>query len=358
MADFCPPFCPNHLCTAHHNPAMGWYQCNGTYQPKCRNEPVPRFKCRLCKRGFSRQTFRHDYRDHRPETNAPLFRLLISGVGLRQAGRNLHLSIRAIVQKLRKFARTLFFLHDNLSPRLPEGATFLLDEEESFETSKGLPLTMPVVVHRGTWFVVSTAVGSIRRLARRGSKLRQYQDHHERQAGKRRADESRVAVRRALEALHKRLPGGTLTMLTDEKSSYGPLLREQFGDRVVHLRTPGRAPRTTGNPLFPINTTMAMTRDNNGRLRRRSWLHSKKGECLAAQMVLFTVYRNYIRQRFNRDAPDDTPAKLLGLLPRAMAAEEALAWRQCWGAQSPHPFSKEGLQPVGKAWAMAGTEAV
>lgn len=349
METFRPPFCPTRGCEAHTNPTGTWYRPRGRYQPKCRAEPVPRFRCLCCGHSFSRQTFRHDYRDHRPETNAPLLRLLVSGVGLRQAGRNLDLGIRAVVQKLHKFAATLGLLHGNLCRKLPEGLTFLLDEEESFETSKGFPVTMPVVMHRDTWFVVATAVEPIRRLARRGSKLRRYQDHHERLHG-RREDRSRVAVRTVLQSLAQRVAAGSLTMLTDEKSSYGKLLHESFGDRVLHLRTPGKAPRTVANPLFPINTTMAMTRDNNGRLRRKSWLHSKKRCYLADQLTLFLVYRNYMRRRFNHDAPNRTPAQMLGLLPRALQAEEALGWAQRWGTRSPHPFSRDGGQNVASTW--------
>jgi hypothetical protein len=348
METFHPPFCPTPGCEANAKPMGTWYRPRGHYQPKCRAEPVPRFRCLCCGHSFSRQTFRHDYRDHRPEANVPLLRLLVSGVGLRQAGRNVDLGIRAVVKKVRKFAHTLDLLHGNLCPKLPEGLTFLLDEEESFETSKGFPVTMPVVIHRETWFVVATAVEPIRRLARKGSRLRRYQDHHEGLHG-RREDRSRAAVRSVLQSLARRVAAGSLTMLTDEKSSYGRLLRESFGDRVQHLRTPGKAPRTVANPLFPINTTMAMTRDNNGRLRRRSWLHSKKRCYLADQLVLFLVYRNYMRRRFNYDGPNRTPAQMLGLLPRALQAEEALGWAQVWGARSPHPFSRDGSWTVGEA---------
>lgn len=347
---FEPPFCPNSACVAHESPPEGvWWTRRGVYRPKCRAQPVPRFRCDLCERGFSRQTFRHDYRDHRPEVNATLFQQLVSGVGLRQGARNVGIDIRAAVQKLRKFAATLAKLHDNLSPELPSGRTFLLDEEEAFERSRGLPLTMPVLIERDSWLIVSAAVAPIRRLARDGSRLRCYQEDYEAQNG-RRKDASRAAVRRVLEALARRVPAGAVAMHTDEKSAYPALLKAVFGKRIEHATTPGSAPRTKWNPLFAISTTMAMTRDNNGRLRRRSWLHSKRAEELGHQMALFTVYRNYIRKRFNRDPRGTTPAKVLGLLPRAMTGREALAWRQIWGARSPHPFSPGGSHPVGRPW--------
>ena len=80
---FVPPRCPNPDCPQHLAPEGCFYQHRGYYQPRCRDVPVPRFKCRVCGRGFSRQTFRHDYYDRRPECNALLLQLVTSGVGLR-----------------------------------------------------------------------------------------------------------------------------------------------------------------------------------------------------------------------------------------------------------------------------------
>jgi hypothetical protein len=107
-----------------------------------------------------------------------------------------------------------------------------------------------------------------------------------------------------------------------------PIASGVFGERLVHQRTSSELVRATFNPLFPINTTLAMTRDNCGRLRRRSWLVSKKAAYLQLHMHVFTVYRNYVRRRFNRDALHETPAVILKLLPRELAIAEVLAWRQ------------------------------
>ena len=82
----------------------------------------------------------------------------------------------------------------------------------------------------------------------------------------------------ALGRLASVAPSGPLTLRTDEKKTYRAVIREQFGPRAWHETTLGSRARTTANPLFAINTTMAMTRDNNGRLRRRSWLVTQKGK--------------------------------------------------------------------------------
>ena len=161
---FVPPRCPNPACDRHLNPTPGFFVRRGYYQPACRRERVPRFRCRTCNRGFSRQTFRQDYRDRRPADNAILFMLLASGVGLRQAGRVLKMNARSVQDKKCKMARMLALLHENLSQTLPKGSCFLLDEEETYEGASIRPLTMPVMIEKETWFVVDRTFDYIGKL--------------------------------------------------------------------------------------------------------------------------------------------------------------------------------------------------
>ena len=341
---FVPPRCPYPECRHHQQPVPGFCIRWGFHRPQCRSAPVPRYRCRGCRRTFSRQTFRHDYRDRRPHFNKRLFELLVSGVGQRQCARVLGLSLRSVQKKMHKLTVTCAHLHENLSPRLPSGLTYVLDEEETYESASIRPLTMAVLIEKESWFVVATAVGSIRRMAPQGTARRRRQERDERLHG-RRKDESSSCVRQVLAALSKRV-AGPLELRTDQKASYGSIARGVFGDRLRHVTTAGTRIRTTHNPLFPINTTLAMTRDNCGRLRRRSWLVTKKAPWLRSHMSAFTVYRNYVRQRFNRDAKTHAPARHLDLLPRGLHVREVVRWRQDWGPRSPHPMSLHGDRSV------------
>jgi hypothetical protein len=105
-------------------------------------------------------------------------------------------------------------------------------------------------------------------------------------------------------------------------------------------------PRDTKNPLFAINHTDAMLRDNCGRLRRRSWLVSKKARYLRLQLELFTAYRNWHRKRTNDDEKGLTPGVVMKLLPRRLEWREMLAWRQDWQQRSIHPASVTGRETV------------
>ncbi|MBM4061175.1 MAG: hypothetical protein FJ265_08785 [Planctomycetes bacterium] len=348
--DFVPPRCPNRRCRAHLDPEPGFFRRAGTYQPKCRDEPIPRFKCLICRRGFSRQTFRLDYRDKRPHENKPLFELLASGVGLRQSGRVLHLDAHAVQRKFRKIARHMRMLNRNLLPRLPAARTFLLDEIESFEQRSICPLTVPVLIEKASLFVVATDVAPIRRSARRGSRRQHWLVCHEARVGRRR-DRSRDCVRRVFGRLQRLLGGGRAQLLTDEKELYAAQVRYRAGALSIEHRTvPSTQPRTTFNPLFPINLTDAMLRDNNGRLRRRSWLVSKCGRFLRLQLEVFAAYRNWHRRRTNFDPEYFTPGVALGLCPRRLELAELLAWRQDWWRRTIHPGSATGAETV-EQWA-------
>ena len=342
---FEPSRCPYFRCSQHLEPSPNFFRRHGHYAPICRPHPVPRFRCKACRRTFSRQTFRMDYRDHRPDLNARLFQSLASGIGLRQSSRNLRLSLRCTELKFRKIARHLRRLNLNLRTTLPEGSRFQLDELETYEGRRnGRPLSVPVVIERGSRYIVWAESATIRpRGKMTPARLRAIRADEARLG--RRRDRSRRSVRRSLERAAACLgPKQTVFLDTDQKTSYVGLARSIFGrDRLVHRRTSGKLPRTAANPLFPINHTEAMARDLTGRLRRQSWLASKKRRYLDLGLQLHMAYRNLVRRRFNEDR--ESPAELLGFAPRRISETEALSWRQDWGGRSVHPLS-DGHQAI------------
>ena len=335
---FEPPRCPYFRCPQHLAPAPGFFRHHGHYQVLCRPHPVPRFRCTSCGRTFSRQTFRMDYRDHRPDLNARLFQSLASGIGLRQSSRNLRLSLRCTEIKFRKIARHLRRLNLNLRSTLPPGSKFQLDELETYEARRnGRPLSVPVVIETESRYIIWAESATLRPRGKMTPSRRLAILADEARFGRRR-DRSRRSVRRSLEraaSLHR--PEQAVILDTDQKSSYVGLAKTAFGRRrLVHRRTSGKLPRTTANPLFPINHTEAVARDLTGRLRRQSWLASKKRRYLDLGLQLHMAYRNLVRRRFNHET--ESPAELLGFVPRRISETEALSWRQDWGQRSVHPL--------------------
>ena len=340
---FQPPRCPRRHCPQNTRPQARFFVRKGYYRPRCRAHPVPRFLCRTCKRGFSRQTFRADYRDHRPDLNAPLFLLLATGLGLRQSARNLGLSLRCTELKARKLARHLRRLNLNLRKPLRGSAQLQFDELETYEGRRNTrPLSVPVLIERETRFVIWAESAPIRPHGRMSPARRAALAEDERRFG-RRKNLSRRSVLRTLRRGAELTRGlDTIPFSSDEKSTYPFLARCVFGaKRLVHERTNSKLARGTWNPLFPINHTEAMARDLMGRLRRESWLVSKKRRFLDLGLQMWMAYRNYVRRRFNHD--EESSAQLLGFTRRRLRVGELLTWRQDWGGSSIHPCSTGGV---------------
>jgi len=282
-----------------------------------------------------------DYRDHRPDLNVRLFQSLASGLGLRQSSRNLRLSLRCTELKFRKIARHVRRLNLNLRAPLTGQASFQLDEFETYEGRRNTrPLSVPMLIETRSRFIVWTESASIRPRGKMTPARRVAMAEDEKRLGQRR-DRSRRSLGRTLRRGADLSVGVDLVLLqTDKKSSYVELAARAFGTaRLVHDRTSARLARTSANPLFPINHTEAMARDLTGRLRRESWLASKKRRFLDLGLQVFAAYRNLVRRRFNFD--EASPAQLLGFAPRRLEETEVLGWRQDWGSRSIHPLARK-----------------
>lgn len=341
---FRPPRCPNPACRMHTAPRGGFYHRCGTFAPQCRATVFQRFRCRACRRTFSLRTFKSDYRDRKPHLNQAVFSRLCSGTGYRQTARELGLSLTGLYQKARKISRHLAWLHDNLMGDFRADATFSFDELETFEGCRSTcPLTVPVLIERGSMLIVAARSGKIRPSGRMTAARRKQIAAWEARHG-RRPNESSLRVREVLSVLERRtrkLP--RVVFVTDEKKTYPKLLREVFGaKRLEHEQVSSKRPRDCRNPLFRINLTHALARDRMARLHRRSWCVTKEGLYLDGQYAMWAAYRNYHRNRFNHDR-DLTPAMLCGFVPRPLTKGELLSWRQDWGRErSTHPLAVWG----------------
>jgi len=340
---FRPPRCPYRTCSQHRRPSPDFYVRFGSYHAKCRRRPVQRYRCNACRRTFSRQTFRADYNDKRPELNAALFLSVATGLGLRQTARNIGLSYNATQEKFRKIARHLRRLNLNLHGQLRPGAILQFDELETFEGRRNTrPLSVPVLIERETRFIVWAEAAPIRPRGKMTKARKRAIRDDERRFGPRK-DLSSRSVRRTLERgakVARDLP--FVVFQSDEKSTYPGLARQAFGaSQVLHMATNSKLVRLSWNPLFPINHTEAMARDSMSRLRRESWLGTKKRRFLDLALHTWMAYRNLVRKRFNRDG--ESPAEMLGFCDRRLTPDELLSWRQDWGLESSHPMSRRGV---------------
>jgi IS1 family transposase len=287
---------------------------------------VQRFRCRVCGRRFSRQSFRADRHQKKPYLNAPCLRLLVACVALRQAARVLGVARRTVERRFVWLAGHAGRFQDNRLAGARLTGPFMLDELESFEANRYQPVTVPVLIEPRSFFLLASAVGPLRRKGRMTPDQHRRRAEHEARHG-RRPTHSSLAVRQVLERLRRCTDRRTaVVLLSDHKPLYGQLGRRMLGPRFVWKPRSATARRDRSNPLFPVNHTNARLRHFLARLRRRSWCISKTQEGLRQHLQIAALWMNWCRGITNRTGI--TPGQALGLAPRRYREEEVLAWRE------------------------------
>jgi len=328
MSAFQPAFCPHSGCPGHQ-PRPG-FRCHriGFYARLVDGRRVQRFRCLLCRRRFSAQSFRLDYRQVNPLCNGAILTLMVSKVTHRQTARMLHVDRKTVHRRLRLWGPALRELHDALlDQRRRRGGLsglFSLDELETYEHERRLkPVTMPVLIHRDTRFIVHLEVGQLP--ARGGLQGR---DLERKKLQGPRPSESTIMVRRCLESLKDvHDPNARLHLVTDQKRTYQSEVRVLFANRVAyHATESSKSARNTSNPLFPINHTLATLRDHVSRLVRRTWAASKLRCQLLHHAWIFAVWKNYARGVTNQRRRQ-TPGMILRLIDRKLSLADLLRWR-------------------------------
>ena len=204
-AAFSPSHCPRFGCPSRERSALFRWQRKGRYRRHCDERVVQRFLCRACLRYFSTQTFRVDYRLHKPTLHFALFDTFISKVTQRQATRNLGCTRKTVVHRLSLLsAHARAFQGEVLARAKASGGLpgcFQIDELETFETSRLLcPVTMPVLIELKSYFTVDIEVATLPARGKRRRKAAKRRSRTEPAKEKRRSG-SRAAVKRCFEVL-------------------------------------------------------------------------------------------------------------------------------------------------------------
>jgi transposase-like protein len=253
---------------------------------------IQRYRCLDCRRSFSDQTGRLNYRHRLPHFDQPVFRILAGGVSQRKCAEFLGIHRNTVARKLVRLAR---FADGQEVPGEAEvkAATRMavFDEMETFEHSKMKPLSITVAVTEKSRLILATKVASMPAkglLAERSRK----------KYGKRR-DDRREAVTKVLSQVKAALPE-LATLKSDECPRY-PGLVQRVLPEVEHRRLAGRRGCVVGqgelkrggfDPLFSLNHSCAMIRDNVKRLSRRTWCTTKRPDRLQALLELYRVAHN------------------------------------------------------------------
>ena len=284
-------FCPNPDCRYHNREHAAahphWALAHGRYHTKARGF-IQRFKCSLCGKTCSTQTFSIHYWCHRTIEPEEIEAAIVSNSGQRQCARALSTSVGVIKNRLRRLARNYLAVYAEAFVDLVISEDCAFDGFESYLRSQYFPTNLNLFVGCETQAVYGLNGVVMRRKGRMSEPqktVRALIDRHWRPR--------RGALRRRCERLFGDLaehlpldraagprssaPGApdapegseerehpgepvSWTLVTDEHRAYPqalkrvrPIAEALASGRMRHLTVSSRRKRTRENPLFAVN---------------------------------------------------------------------------------------------------------
>ena len=263
----------------------------GHYRRLSDHKIIQRFKCKKCLKSFSLQSFSYDFRLRKRHLNQGVFRLLSKGMSQRGCAEVLGVDPKTIARRITRFGKCAKQQLRLSQSRVRGVQAVVFDEMESFEHSKLKPLTIALAVEHKSRRILALEVGKI---AAKGHLA----DISRRKYGKRMCERKKI-----LEEFFSRLSpmlDPRCHLSSDESQHYPKVLRKHLGI-ALHKTYKSRRATITGqgemkkggfDPLFCINQTAAMIRDNVKRMSRRTWCTTKLIERLVDLLYIYAFYHN------------------------------------------------------------------
>jgi transposase-like protein len=312
MKAFIPPFCGSPRCRYHtlsratpYVDFIAW----GSYSTKTFGE-VPRFRCTVCGRTFSRQTFCLNYYAKRVIGYEDVARRLACCESLSAIGRAHGASTDTISNRISRASRqALAFESIQASTRHPD-EDLTADGFESFCYSQYFPNNITILVGSSSQFVYAADHATMRR---KGRMTEEQKRRRSRFDGIYRPDPGGIVksfARVAGESLRVLSDGNRsqLRLWTDEHQAYPRAIRRSpclaalhdLG-RIKHCRISSRVARTRANPLFAVNYLDRELRKDLHEHVRETVCFGRNVNRQMERLSLYLWWHNYIKPHRARD---------------------------------------------------------
>lgn len=278
--------CPR--CRARNSPAGRFYSKYGYFTPRHNHQPVPRYRCKLCKAHFCARSFSDTFREHKPSLNPAVFKALCSGMTFRRSAAVLRVSRNTVTAKFHKLAAKAKRLHVKaLQARRRSMSIVEFDEMESYQASRLNMLSIALAVQPKSGFILDARVA---RMRPKGLLARKYPN-----AWRRWSKDTRKATCGGVLRRVQRASRGAVVVRCDAKPQYPELIRRHVKKARIELcrRDPGfpETKRFTGY----LNHAAAKLRADLARLRRRTWACTRRWQNLQQHLYLYMAWSNGYR---------------------------------------------------------------
>jgi len=253
---------------------------------------IQKYYCQSCSKHFSEQTLSYDYRLRKRYINQRTFRFLCKGMSQRATALLVGVKQKAIALRIKRFAHVarVFLCKTREQEDLKE---IFFDEMETFEHTKCKPVTIPLAINPANRKILAICAGSI---PAKGLLV----DIAMKKYGPR-ACQRKQKIAEMLYVIQK-CTKNRIQFTSDESPFYPKLIKELFPNSS-HQTHKGRRGCVVGqgelksgghDPLFALNHTCAMIRDNIKRMARRTWCTTKKIPMLENMLYVYAMFHNLV----------------------------------------------------------------
>ena len=331
---FRPAFCPRRECPAHDDPKLFRYRWESSYRRACDpRRRIRRFRCRVCGRTSSRQSFAATYYLKRPELLAPVAAGLVAGSAHRQIARSLGCAPSTVTRLTARIGRHSLLLQARLLEEIDTiDEPVVLDHFETFVYSQDDRLGIATSVGQSSWFVYVIQPAPHRRAGKRSARKR--------------APRHRLptvppgsVVRSTLETLDLlafRAPGG-LTLVSDDHPAYRTAVaRHRATSSILHrvYPNPPRGPghdreraRERDRQMGPVDVFHKLWRHSQAHHRRETIAFGRRSNAVLERAALMVCWKNLVKGVSERRNDRTTPAMRLGLTARPWMWRDVFARR-------------------------------
>ena len=268
---------------------------DGHYIRRSDSRKIQRYRCKGCKKRFSRGTFSMCYRQKKRHKNDLLLKLYSSGLSLRRIALVLKLNKNTVERKVEFLAVVARKKNQKFLHQLKRASVTHLqfDDLITCEHTKLKPCSVSIAVDADRRFILGMQVSQIpafgkiaaisrKKYGRRKSYHREGLTH---------------LFARVSPVIHPK------ALIRSDQHKLYPEFIQRFFPAAKHERFKGGRGCIVGqgelkklhhDPIFVLNHTCAMLRENLNRLKRKTWALTKDRNRLQMHLEIFMYYYNQI----------------------------------------------------------------
>jgi len=263
----------------------------GKFRRKSDSRFIQIFRCKKCLKYFSIATTHPCVNQKKRQINYKVFKEISSSVSMRRMAKNLKVSRTTIARKIDFLGNTAEMKLHQLNSDRAKAKVVQFDDMETFEHTKCKPLSITLAVEKNSrrilGFEVSqmAAKGRLARLSRKKYGLR--------------PDHRSLGRARLFKKLKEFVEEDAI--FESDENPYYPKDLMCFFPKATHITHKGQRGSIVGqgelkkvrfDPLFSLNHTCAMIRDNVKRLSRKTWCTTKLPRRLEANLFIYALFHN------------------------------------------------------------------